>query len=150
MICIVPSHQLHHVMWEAASDGARASAHLEVERGSRSRVCDSPGRAGTSFLLPPRHHHVVSASSRGVPRAEARARVLSRGGQEVQRGPSEEIRDVPFRGRGPLVRARPRRLRRALRRTRHRHSYRGRSWRLKRKGEKKKEKSRSRRGRVEK
>lgn len=140
-----------------ARDGGHRGVRPGRRASARTRPCAcfacrarEPARAGSGPRATGRD--AVETRCRGADFASRDEKgwpgVLSRGGQEVQRGPSEEIRDVPFRGRGPLVRAWPRRLRRALRGTRIRHRDRCHPLRLNSASEKKK--WRSRRGRVEK
>jgi hypothetical protein len=61
-------------------------------------------------------NHDGSPTPRGEEEERRRPRVLSRGGEQVQRGTGEEVRDERVRGRGRVVRARPRRVRRTVRR----------------------------------
>ena len=130
--------------------GRRAPARMHPGACVTGHACER-ARAGSGPRATGRAS--IEARRRGADYAwrheKERPGVLSRGGQEVQRGPSEEIREISFRGRGSLVRARPRRLRRALRGTRHRDGHRGHPHRVKTKNAReKKKKTLSRRVRV--
>ena len=87
-----------------------------------------PSDPGTHTTLPRgptgEAPHLSEDDDDAISRDEGEQGVLSRGGEEVQRGAEGQVREVRVRWRGHLVHPRPRGLRRALRGTRRRVGHR--------------------------
>ena len=116
---------------DATRGGRGASA------GASTCLVRRPSDPGTHTILPRgptgEAPHLSSEDDDAISRDEGEQGVLSRGGEEVQRGAEGQVREVRVRRRGHLVHPRPRGLRRALRGTRRRLGHRCRPHRVEKK-----------------